>query len=138
MTVGGTDPAGLGPLPPTVTVRQRFPQLAVLGRATAFITHAGMNSVAEALYQGVGTVALPFTGEQAVNADRLRELGLGERLSWDGLSADVLRSAVERVAADPAMRARRAELRASVRDSGGAVLGMDLVEAHLRGAPAVG
>jgi len=48
MTVGEVDPAALGPIPATVDIRPRFPQLGVLRHAAAFVSHAGMNSTMEA------------------------------------------------------------------------------------------
>ncbi|MFE4517028.1 macrolide family glycosyltransferase [Kitasatospora sp. NPDC056783] len=130
MTVGGTDAAALGAVPSGVDVRSRFPQLAVLRHATAFVSHAGMNSVMEALHYGVGVVAVPRTPEQAANAARLAELGLGERLDADTVNAEALRAAIDRVASDPTVRANLAGMRQAIRRSGGATRGADLIE-HL-------
>ncbi|MBP2334988.1 MGT family glycosyltransferase [Saccharothrix coeruleofusca] len=112
-----------GPVPATVEVRSWFPQPEVLRRAQAFVTHAGMNSTMEALYYGVPLVAVPRTPEQAANADRIQELGLGERLT------DVadLRAAVERVSADSAVRGNLDRMRAAIRAGGGARRGAALV-----------
>ncbi|PSK86927.1 MGT family glycosyltransferase [Murinocardiopsis flavida] len=132
MTVGGLDPAALGPIPPAVDVRPWFPQPAVLRHAAAFVSHAGMNSTMEALYYGVPLVTVPQTPEQEANADRVRELGLGERLDADAATADALRAAVERVVSDPAVRANVESMRRAVRGAGGAARGADLIEAHLR------
>ncbi|MFJ8441346.1 glycosyltransferase [Kitasatospora griseola] len=72
----GRASAGPGPGGGPVAVSQ----VAVLRRATAFVSHAGLNSALEALRYGVGLVAVPQAPEQAANAARLVELGLGERL----------------------------------------------------------
>ncbi|MFI9363027.1 nucleotide disphospho-sugar-binding domain-containing protein [Kitasatospora sp. NPDC053057] len=101
LSVGGAARAALGAVPGRMEVRSRFPQLAVLRRASAFVSHAGMNSVMEALTYGVGIVAVPRTPEQAANAGRLVELGLGERLDAATESAGALRAAIDRVASDP-------------------------------------
>ena len=53
VSTGQTDPERLGTLPANVTVRSTVPQLEVLSRAAAFLTHGGMNSVIEALFDGV-------------------------------------------------------------------------------------
>ncbi|CAM3802226.1 macrolide family glycosyltransferase [Kibdelosporangium persicum] len=125
MTIGGTR---LSHVPANFDVRPRFPQVAVLKQASAFITHAGMNSTMEALTYGVPLVASPMTPEQKANADRVVELGLGERVN----PGDDLRAAVE--------RARTKDLswmRAVIRDSGGAAKGADEIENYLGGAPGV-
>ncbi|MFH9347899.1 macrolide family glycosyltransferase [Kitasatospora sp. NPDC017646] len=133
LSTGGAARAGLGAAPDRVEVRSRFPQLAVLRRATAFVSHAGMNSVMEALTYGVGIVAVPRTPEQDANAGRLVELGLGERLDdADTANPEALRVAIDRVTSDPAVRADLAEMRRAVRRGGGAARGADLIEGHLR------
>ncbi|MFJ9282614.1 macrolide family glycosyltransferase [Kitasatospora aureofaciens] len=132
VSVGGAPRSALGAVPGRVEVRSWFPQLAVLRRAAAFVSHAGMNSVMEALTYGVGIVAVPRTPEQAANAGRLAELGLGVRLDAEAAGAGELRAAIDRVASDPAVRAALAEMRRAIRRGGGAARGADLVEGYLR------
>lgn len=131
MTVGEMDPTILGPIPGTVDVRQRFPQPAVLRHAAAFISHAGMNSTMEALYYGVPLITLPQMPEQVANADRVEELGLGQRLDADTLAPETLRAAVARVSADPEVRANVDRMRRAARASGGAIRGADVIEEYL-------
>ncbi|WP_217636262.1 macrolide family glycosyltransferase [Geodermatophilus siccatus] len=131
MTVGDLDPAAIGPVPPGIDVRPRFPQPAVLRHARAFISHAGMNSTMEALYYGVPLVTLPQMPEQAANADRVVELGLGERLATDTLTPDALRQAVSRVTTDEQVRANLERMRRAIHDAGGAERGAALIEDHL-------
>ncbi|GLY46966.1 nucleotide disphospho-sugar-binding domain-containing protein [Lentzea sp. NBRC 102530] len=104
-------------------VRPWFPQPAVLKHARAFISHGGMNSTMEALHAGVPLVVVPQTPEQAANADRVAELGLGERVDDH---AD-LRAAVDRVAADGTIRRNLDRMRAAIHDSGGAGRAADVV-----------
>ena len=131
MTIGGLDRAAVAPIPPGVDVRPRFPQPAVLRHARAFISHAGMNSTMEALYYGVPLVTLPQMPEQAANADRVVELGLGERLAVDTLTPDTLRQAVTRVTTDEQVRANLERMRRAIRDAGGAERGATLIEGLL-------
>ncbi|MEV7122336.1 macrolide family glycosyltransferase [Kitasatospora griseola] len=128
MAVGDADAAALGVVGGRVTVRSRFPQVAVLRRATVFVSHAGMNSVMEALRYGVGLVALPQTPEQAANAARLVELGLGERLDAGAVGVEALRAAIGRGASDPVVRGSLAGMRRGVLRGGGVARGADLVE----------
>ncbi|MDQ3760475.1 MAG: glycosyl transferase [Actinomycetota bacterium] len=131
MTVGEMDPALLGPVPPTVDVRPRFPQPAVLRHASAFITHAGMNSTMEALYYGVPLITVPQMPEQVANADRVQELGLGERMDADTLTPQALRETVARVIHDQQLRANLDRMRTAIRESGGAARGADIIEQYL-------
>ncbi|WEB44829.1 glycosyl transferase [Streptomyces yunnanensis] len=131
MSVGELDPAELGPLPASFDVRSRFPQPAVLQRATAFVSHTGMNSTMESLYYGVGLIAVPQMPEQAANAGRAAELGLGEQLDARTVTAESLRAAVARVATDPTVRANLDRMRKVVRGSGGAARGAEVIEEYL-------
>jgi MGT family glycosyltransferase len=71
------DSAALGPLPDNVLVSAYVPQLEILARTRAFITHAGMNSAMEGIYYGVPFVAIPQMPERAITARRIAELGFG-------------------------------------------------------------
>ena len=60
-------------------------------------------------------IVLPLFWDQYDNAQRVQELGFGLRLATYDFNADELLGAVDRLLADPALRARAA---ASVRRSG--------------------
>ena len=66
-----------GKLPENISVFPQVDQIAVLQKADAFISHAGMNSVSESLYFGVPLVLLPQTAEQKGVAQRVSDLGAG-------------------------------------------------------------
>lgn len=123
----------LGPVPGNVDVRPWFPQPAVLRHARAFVSHAGMNSVMEALYYGVPLVCVPQMVEQELNAGRVAELGLGVRLAANGLTAADLHAAVDTVVTDAGMHSALDAMRAAIVRAGGAVAAADAIEAHLRG-----
>nr|WP_281245080.1 macrolide family glycosyltransferase [Actinokineospora terrae] len=125
MTIGDVDPAELGDIPPNIDVRPHFPQVAVLRHAAAFLTHAGMNSTMEALYQGVPLITSPRIPEQAANAARIHDLGLGIPLPEQGL-----RDAVAALIADPTTRANLDRMQQVMRDTGGAALAADEIEAR--------
>ncbi|WP_342772787.1 macrolide family glycosyltransferase [Actinokineospora cianjurensis] len=125
MTIGDVDPAELGEIAPNFDIRPHFPQVAVLRHAAAFLTHAGMNSTMEALYQGVPLITSPRVPEQAANAARIHELGLGIPLPDQGL-----RETVVAFAADPAIRANLDRMQQVMRNTGGAAQAADEIEAR--------
>jgi MGT family glycosyltransferase len=112
---GRTDPAAIGTPGPSTVLRPRVPQVALLARSRAFVSHGGLNSVTEALWHGVPLVLLPQAADQPLNAARVERLGAGVRVRDP--TAATIRAAVERVLADPSYtRAARAlgdRLRAS-------------------------
>ncbi|MER7082462.1 glycosyltransferase, MGT family [Saccharopolyspora kobensis] len=132
MSIGHDVTAGdLGPVPDNFEVRASFPQPAVLRHASAFVSHTGMNSTMESLHAAVPLVAVPQMPEQAINAARVQELGLGRHLDPGTVTAEVLRAAVEDVAADESIRANLENMRRIVRSSGGAAAGAEALENHL-------
>jgi MGT family glycosyltransferase len=132
MSVGDqVDIAELGPIPDNVDVRAWFPQLAVLAHATAFLSHAGMNSTMESLYYGVPLIGVPQMPEQAANAARVDELGLGRRLDPATISVEQLRATVNVVISDPAIHANLATMQSEIRQCGGTAAGADAIEAQL-------
>jgi MGT family glycosyltransferase len=105
-------------------VRNFVPQLDVLDRVDAFITHGGMNSAHEGLLAGVPLIAVPQQPEQAmvamqVNATRVG-LGLQLHPPYGDVSADDLRQALDSVLADASYAERAAALGAQMRAAGGA------------------
>jgi macrolide glycosyltransferase len=133
LSVGArVDPAALGRLPANAEVHPSVPQLAVLARASAFITHAGMGSVLEALRYAVPMVAVPQAVDQPMNARQIAKLGLGTWLAPRQATAEALRDAVLRVSSDPEVAERLERMRLAIAGSGGAVAAADLIEESLR------
>ncbi len=115
----GTDPAELGPIPANFLLSGYVPQLELLSRARAFVTHAGANSVMESLYFGVPMVLIPHQPEQDLNAQRAVELGAGLLLDKETLTAAALREAVECIAQDGAQREAAQRMQQFTRAAGG-------------------
>src|SRR5512135_2641425 len=91
---------------PNVHLTSFVQQTTVLPACDVFVTHAGFNSVREALGAGVPIVALPIFAEQPANAARVVELGAGVCLDIEDVTPIALRSAVVRVLTEPTFRAR--------------------------------
>jgi zeaxanthin glucosyltransferase len=105
------------------------PQLELLQRATAVITHAGLNSALETLRAGLPCVALPITHEQPGIAARLvHRVGSAKALALDALTPRALRDALVDVLEDPRPRAAAERAAATLRTLDGPAL----AAAHLR------
>ncbi|MET7641829.1 macrolide family glycosyltransferase [Streptomyces sp. NPDC005438] len=122
----------LGPVPDNVRLMDWVPQLSVLERADVFVSHAGMNSVIESLYFGTPVVAVPHMPEQRLVAARLVELGLGTHLPGTDVSAERLRSEVDRLAGDEETLRRVHALRDELREGGGPARAADYIESRIR------
>lgn len=98
------DVAQLGTLPANFVVHSFLPQMAILRRADAFITHAGFNSVNEALTFGVPMLALPQVNDQHMVANRLTSLHLGLMEPFAELTPQILSSDVLTLLTDPLIK----------------------------------
>ncbi|WP_072330517.1 nucleotide disphospho-sugar-binding domain-containing protein [Thermoactinomyces sp. DSM 45891] len=94
----------LGSTPQNFMIRPFVPQLEVLKHADVFISHGGMNSIMEALWFGVPTVAIPQSSDQPLVAERLTQLGLGESIQPDQVTPEQLRESVDRVSQSETVR----------------------------------
>jgi UDP:flavonoid glycosyltransferase YjiC (YdhE family) len=101
LATGHLDPAALPPLPSNVVARRSWDQQRILARSAVFITHAGMNSVLEALSAGVPMIFFPRSAEQRLIARRLVDQHVGS--VRDRRSS--LFDQIERLADDPVVHA---------------------------------
>lgn len=85
----------LGEIPPNFYVGEFLPQLAILKQTDVFITHAGFNSVSEALYHGVPLYALPMVNDQYMVAKRIKDMNLGIVGKFKEVTPRDLRDTVE-------------------------------------------
>ncbi len=79
----------------SVHIHRRAPQVPLLQRIDAVITHGGNNTVQECLAAGRPMVVIPFGGDQRANAHRVERLAVGVRRGAADLPADAVRAAVE-------------------------------------------
>ena len=110
----------LGPVPGNFMVRASVPQIEILRRAAAFVTHGGMNSVQEALYHGVPLVMAPQAADQFWISARASELGAALVLDVPRWEAGAMRGSVSRILSGASYRAAAARIGASLREAGGA------------------
>jgi MGT family glycosyltransferase len=130
LSAGGDVP--LGTLPPNVIARPYVPQLDVLRRASAFVTHGGMNSVSESLSFGVPIVVVPQMSEQEIVGHRVEELGCGLYLSKSEATVDALRTSVRQLMADERFRRSAGVIRDSFIGAGGVSRAADAILKYTR------
>jgi MGT family glycosyltransferase len=129
LSVGtAVNPADLGSIPDNFTVAQFVPQLSILDEADLFITHAGMNSINEAVMARVPMIGVPNTIEQSVNAFRVEQLHGGLYLEAERLTAEKLREAAEQILADSQIPHGLEEIRQSFLDAGGVPAAVEAIQ----------
>jgi MGT family glycosyltransferase len=129
-------PESLGVLPANVTVRQSVPQIAVLERTDVFVTHAGANSMHEALFHGVPLVCVPHFGDQPANARRVAAAGVGIELPLAELSSARVASDVMRVLDDPSYAEKATRIGEQLRAAGGLARALRILEERAARPPA--
>jgi UDP:flavonoid glycosyltransferase YjiC (YdhE family) len=87
---------------PDILLMPHAPQIEILKQASLFITHAGMNSVSEAIIYGDPIICLPLSGDQPFVAWRVAdELKIGVRLEPnETLTVKKVTNAIRKVLGD--------------------------------------
>ena len=117
-------------LPGDPIVAAYLPQRAVLAQCALAITHAGFNTVLDALSFGVPLVAIPLAFEQPATAARLARAGVAEIVSKRAASR-ALQDAVTRVLTERCYRDNVARVQVEIAAAGGVTRAADLTEACL-------
>lgn len=120
---------GLVDRPPDhVLVREFVPQLDLLPYLHGVVSHAGHNTVCEALAHGVPLVVAPIRDDQPVIAGQVVDAGAGVRVRFGRVSATELRHAITTVLDDPSYRAAAQRVQISFAAAGGAAAAADHLE----------
>jgi MGT family glycosyltransferase len=115
--------------PAGVIVQRYVPQLALLKRIDAVVSHGGHNTVCEALAHARPLVIAPIKDDQPIVADQVVGAGAGLRVKFGRVQAPELRAAVRRVLDEPAFAAAAARVRDSFVAAGGAHAAADALVA---------
>jgi len=126
------DLAGSIRLPPDAHALPYAPQLALLARAQAMISHGGANSVMEALAHGVPLLISPICNDQPHNARFVAAAGAGVTCDLAVAQPDEVRTYLTALCADGPMRAAAARIADSYRAAGGATRVATAIEELLR------
>jgi zeaxanthin glucosyltransferase len=112
-----------------------LPQRAILREADVCVTHAGLNTVMDALEMGVPCLAIPFAFDQPGVAARLSYRGAGLALAPRRLTTWRVETALARLLADPAFALAARRIGADIRSGGGSRRAAAIAE-QLVGTPA--
>src|ERR1019366_1074403 len=125
---GGIDPARLGKLAGDPLVVRFAPQLEILKRTALVISHGGVNTVLEALSEGVPLVAVPLGNDQPGVAARVKARGACVVVPRHRLNAARLRKAVMQVLQDAGYRESARVLQRNLQRMDGPGRAADLIE----------
>lgn len=126
-------------LPGDALIVPYVPQLALLERCSAFITHGGANSIMEAMYWGVPLLVIPICRDQPLAGYFIEKASAGLVIDPDKITVENCREALTKLlAADSPQRAGVAKVRASYRAHDGARIAAERTQSLLaRDKPAI-
>jgi UDP:flavonoid glycosyltransferase YjiC (YdhE family) len=104
------------------------PQLALLTRARAFVTHGGANSVMEAIASGVPMLVSPLCNDQPHQAWFVEAAGIGRALDLGAATPELTRATLDELIAPGCVRNRMAQVAASYQTDGAAETARLLLE----------
>lgn len=113
---------------PNLTVAAWAPQIALLRRAAAMVTHGGINSVMECVQLGTPMVIVPGARDQPGNMARavFHGIAVGDRMK--GLRAGRLVALLERAMNSQEMRAAQERMRQAIAAEDGLVRALHMIE----------
>jgi len=119
LATGGLSMDSWGPLPGNFLAQSFVPQIDILRRAAAFVTHAGMNSIQEALYHAVPMVTAPLGADQFWLSARAAELGTALALNPLQFASGSIRASVARILSEPGFASAAGREGRALRSAGG-------------------
>jgi zeaxanthin glucosyltransferase len=129
LSMGGSrEPSELGTLAGDPIVVRFAPQLELVKRASAVVTHAGLNTALESLAEGVPLVAIPQGNDQPGVAARIAHHKAGLVIPLGKLSAPRLRKAIHAVLTDETYRAAARGIQNAIRQVDAVERASDLIE----------
>ncbi len=100
-----------------VHIKEHVNQIEILKYTDLFITHGGMNSVNEGLYNHVPLCIYPFQAEQEEVAARVVELGCGEKIQQ--MNVEGIRKIVKKILYNNEYKNKCLQISNSFKESGG-------------------
>ncbi|GIK63405.1 MAG: glycosyl transferase [Chloroflexota bacterium] len=113
--------------PPNVLVRNFVPQLALLDKVQAVVSHGGNNTVTEALLHGLPLVVIPNSADQPESAGRVKASGVGIRMRPREATPRRLRKSIEAILNDSTYREAARRIQVSYQRCNGPATAAELV-----------
>src|SRR5690606_1868984 len=114
--------------PPNMLVREKVPQLELLDRVDAVVTHGGQGTVSETFCVGKPMVVAPIRDDQPIIASQVERAGAGLTVRYSRVTAEQLRECIDRVLTDKRFREGAERIQAAYAAAGGVQRAADRFE----------
>lgn len=111
--------SNLGDIPSNFLVYNYVPQLELLKQVDFFITHGGMNSTSEGLFNNLPLIVVPQFGDQFIVGKRVEELKAGINLHKANITSNDILDAFNKLSSDKSFAENSKIIGKSLRESGG-------------------
>jgi UDP:flavonoid glycosyltransferase YjiC (YdhE family) len=108
-----------------------LPLSKILPHVEMVVHHSGIGTATATIQHGLPCLAIPAGFDQWYNAGRIRDLGVGRVVKYDGLTVDRIESELRKVLAQPRYRKRAQQLAREMEGEDGAARACDEIEALL-------
>ncbi|MBV8219576.1 MAG: glycosyltransferase, partial [Solirubrobacterales bacterium] len=102
--------------PSNVIIDRFIPQMHVLPKASAVISHGGSGTVLAALSLGLPQLCLPFFADQPLNARAVADAGAGLVLDLSSTNAVMITEALARLLTDQSFRQSAQQIAKEIRE----------------------
>ncbi|WP_278022426.1 macrolide family glycosyltransferase [Flavobacterium ginsengisoli] len=106
-------------IPKNFIIRDYVPQLEILKKTTAAITHGGMNSMGDLLYYNIPFISIPLGADQFFLSNRAEELGATIVLDANTITAETIKNSIEKILANSSYNENSTKISDSFKSAGG-------------------
>lgn len=106
-------------IPKNFIVKNYVPQSEILKYTDVAVTHGGMNSTSDLLYNKIPFVTIPIGADQRYIAARVSELGATISLDKNNLTPEILRDSIKKVLTDSSYLENINKISTSFKEAGG-------------------
>lgn len=118
-------------IPDDAIIVDYVPQFELLSRARMCVTHGGLNTVMDAISQGVPALAIPISFDQPGTAARLRRSGAGDYIPYQKLSTELVHKHAKALLEDPKYLENAQLIKAKFANLDGRVRIVEIIESIL-------
>lgn len=126
--IASSDPSLLEKWPDNFIVQKNIPQVELLQKVDAVISHGGFNTVNEALMNELPILIIPIAYDQFYNASLIEKSGCGIRLRYKRMKDSDIENAIDKLLHNPVYKKSAQYIKQTFINAGGNRKAVELLE----------